>query len=133
MENKELFSLLEETLDGSSKSKDILNVLNIISNSNNNIREPINDEEKTTFNGIKACLPYLDEDKQKRFNLFIKTMEIQKIIEQYKQTDYRKKPEENWRYGMLQAAKPYLNENNSKKMDLLMKILTLKDISDKQI
>lgn len=131
MEKNEILSLLSEMIEDNKENKGMEKILGLmtIMNSTPNTNVFVKDEDKTILNGIKACLPYLDKKRQKNFNLFIKIMEIQTIIEQYKASDTNlRNSDENWRSGMLLAAKPYLSEYNSQKIDSLIKILTLKEL-----
>lgn len=126
MEKDEVLSLFKEVLGDNPKSKEMLNLFSSMTKKDTG---NVKNEDKTALNGIRACLPYLEGAKQKNIGLFIKVIEMQGIIEQYKLSQsYNRKEDEDWRCGMLMAAKPYLSDYNSQKIDVLIKLFTLKEL-----
>jgi len=84
---------------------------------------------------IKAAIPFMEEDVQRRVGIFVKFIEIQKIMELYNEgkevsLSFRK-DNANWRTDMLNSMRPYLNKDKQKALDAMLKFMNVKDMMDK--
>ena len=83
---------------------------------------------------IKAAIPFMEEDVQRRVGIFVKFIEIQKIMELYndgKEVSLSfRKDNANWRVDMLNSMRPHLNKEKQKTLDAMLKFMSVKDMMD---
>jgi len=83
---------------------------------------------------IKAAIPYVEHPYQKPLGLYVKMIEIQKLMEMYSQTAIHMQSAAtggDWRRGMLNAIRPHMPGEKQTQIDFLLTALTLQDILKK--
>ena len=80
--------------------------------------------------GIKAALPYLDERYQRNISIFIKLVEMQRLLEAYgrRVIDMHARQDPDWRRGMLKAIRPHMPEEKQKQIDTLLNALSMQEL-----
>lgn len=84
------------------------------------------------LDSIKAAIPYLDGRYRRYMGIFVKLIEIQRMMELYSQAAAAmcsdKNETGNWRRNMLEAIKPHMDENKADLIDFLMKLIEMKEV-----
>lgn len=80
---------------------------------------------------IKSAIPYLEYKYQKNLGIWVKLVELQKLMEMYSHQAVSMQGTEqgrDWRRGMLQAIRPHMEEEKQYQIDMLLKCLDMRDI-----
>lgn len=86
---------------------------------------------------IKAAIPYLDVRYQRMMAIFIKFIEIQKLMEMYSSNMINKNIQMvsngDWRRGMLSAIKPHMPPDKQRKIDMLLQVASAFEMYNKMM
>lgn len=79
---------------------------------------------------IKSAVVYLEPEYQKQMGIFIKLLELKKLLEAYseKMITMQTKDEGNWRKNMLLSIRPHMDKEKQAQIDLLITFIDLKEI-----
>ncbi len=91
----------------------------------------VDDYNHSAINGIKACLPFMDFKYQKNLTIFLKLIEMQRIIDIYKErSKISIDTKKNQTSSMLKAIKPYLKSDKATMVDNMLKIMAMKEMME---
>ncbi len=77
---------------------------------------------------IKAAIPYLDFEYQRKIGVLIKLLELKKLLEMYSQTAIQISSTKDYKRGMLTAIRPHMTEDKRNKIDILLKLIDIDEI-----
>ena len=113
----------------------------------NTIRLAQNGEERVTkyfddpihtnsIKNLKAMIPYVDAQYQKNLAIFIKLIELQKVVEMYDSQEVSilsvgEGDGTDWRRGMLAAVRNHSSEDKQQMIDMIMSLMDIKEVMDK--
>jgi hypothetical protein len=80
--------------------------------------------------GLKSAIPHLEPRHRKYMEIFVKIIEIQKIMDYYSNANDAILPRGNWRKNLLLAIRPHMEGQMKGNIDLLIKISDMKDMMD---
>ncbi len=88
---------------------------------------------------IKASIPYLDPKYQRSIGVFVKLVEIKKLIEMFSEKTIEIQDAQgkdghfhgDYRLGMLKAIKPHMEGDKKDKVEVLIKFIEIKNLIDK--
>lgn len=78
---------------------------------------------------VKAAIPYLEHRYQKKMLLFLKVIEIHRLMDMYGQMTANVGPQAaDWRREMLTVFRPYIAPDKYAMVDLIIKFTEIKEI-----
>ena len=87
--------------------------------------------ETTEIRMLKSAIPFLQQEHQRNFAIFIKMMEMKKVLEYYNNAEPRissVETESDWRKGMLTAMRPHLQAERQAMLDTMLRFMNLKEM-----
>ena len=87
------------------------------------------DKEVSAIDTIKAAIPYLDTKFQKNIGVFVKVMELNRLLNNFQAMNICSNDKER-RIKMLQAVKPELDYKKQKLLDVFVRVIEIKDIME---
>lgn len=81
---------------------------------------------------IKSAIPYLEPEYQRSMGIFMKFIELKKLLEAYssKMISMQSGEPGDWRKNMLLAVRPHMEEDKKEKIDMLVKMIDMKEMLD---
>ena len=88
------------------------------------------DEQLQTQNMkiVKAVIPYMSLEHQKLLGVFIKFMEIQRLLERREEVAVAAVSPQKQQEDMLKAMKPYCSKQNQQNINMIIRMFEMKEI-----
>ncbi len=92
--------------------------------------QPFDSDSSTrTLLAIQAAIPHLEFKYQKAVAIFVKLIEINRLIEMYSnESDRSIYQDENWRIAMLNSTKEFFDPDTRQKIEMLLRFMELKGL-----
>ena len=88
------------------------------------------DEQLQTQNMkiVKSVIPYMSLEHQKLLGVFIKFMEIQRLLERREEVSVAAVSPQKQQEDMLKAMKPYCSKQNQQNINMIIRMFEMKEI-----
>lgn len=87
-----------------------------------------NNIESPALKTMKAALPYIEFKYRRNLSIFIKIIEIQRLLDVYGNAVgfMRENSGKDWQRGLLVSIRPHLEDNKKSMIDILLKLMDMK-------